>query len=98
MKHLTPIQKNFTDVCGFPLDGGKVAVFLHGTTDYAILYSNSEGNAFSKNPFTLDVLGSLNFFVDPEVSLDYFVYSSDGILVKSFIGVKVASCEVETFA
>lgn len=93
MKFLPPIQKNFTDVCGIPEDGGRVFVYLCGTTDLATLYGDSEGLSFAENPYRLDSVGSLKFFVDADIELDYVIKDSDGHVAKSFNGIKVNSCD-----
>lgn len=93
MKYLPPIQKNFNDVCGIPLDGGKIEVFLHGTTTPASLYSDADGTAFAPNPYKVNVLGDVTFFVDADTELDYFVYDDLGYLRASYSKVKVNPCE-----
>lgn len=93
MKYLPPIQKNFNDVCGIPLDGGKIEVYLHGTTTPASLYSDADGTAFAPNPYKVNVLGDVTFFVDADTELDYFVYDDLGYLRASYSKVKVNPCE-----
>ncbi|MFA5127291.1 MAG: hypothetical protein WC465_04850 [Patescibacteria group bacterium] len=55
---LSPIpRKQFTDVNGDPLNGGKLFYYLSGTSTKATTYSNSAGTVPNSNPIILDGSG-----------------------------------------
>lgn len=84
MYFLAPIPQQFVDHSGIPYEGGTVEVYLHGTTDLAVIYADARGAAEKENPVTLDSNGVWIAFVSDSVSLDYIVKDRFGNVVFSF--------------
>lgn len=91
MKYISPITQQILDACGSPVLGGRLYVYLHGTTEKATTWRDADGSVTNPNPIVLDARGAFKCFVDSDVSLDYVVKNVFGNVETSFIGVMVSS-------
>lgn len=84
MKYLTPVPKQFVDQSGVPYSGGKVSVYVTGSTDFAEIYLDADGESLAPNPARLDSNGSWICFVSPDQVLDYVVQDKDDHVVATY--------------
>jgi len=84
MKYLTPVPKQFVDQSGVPYSGGKVSVYVTGSTDFAEIYLDADGETLAPNPARLDSNGSWICFVSPDQVLDYVVQDEDNHVVATY--------------
>lgn len=84
MKYLTPVPKQFVDQSGVPYSGGKVSVYVTGSTDFAEIYLDADGETLAPNPARLDSNGSWICFVSPDQVLDYVVQDKDDHVVATY--------------
>lgn len=84
MKYLTPVPKQFVDQSGVPYSGGKVSVYVTGSTDFAEIYLDADGETLAPNPARLDSNGSWICFVSPDQVLDYVVQDKDDRVVAAY--------------
>lgn len=84
MKYLAPIPKQFVDQSGVPYAGGRVSVYVTGSTNFAEIYLDADGETLAPNPASLDSNGSWLCFVSPEQVLDYVVQDADDHVVATY--------------
>lgn len=84
MKYLTPVPKQFVDQSGVPYSGGKVSVYITGSTDFAEIYLDADGESLAPNPARLDSNGSWICFVSPDQVLDYVVQDKNDHVVAAY--------------
>lgn len=84
MKYLTPVPKQFVDQSGVPYSGGKVSVYVTGSTDFAEIYLDADGETLAPNPARLDSNGSWICFVSADQILDYVVQDKDDHVVATY--------------
>lgn len=84
MKYLTPVPKQFVDQSGVPYSGGKVSVYVTGSTEFAEIYLDADGETLAPNPVRLDSNGSWLCFVSPDQVLDYVVQDKDDHVVATY--------------
>lgn len=64
---LMPLVKQQFSQNGVPVAGGKLFVYLAGTTNKATTYTDSTGDAPNTNPINLDANGQASVWLDPTV-------------------------------
>lgn len=79
---LSPNPKfKVTTASGTPLVGGKVYIYLAGTTTLTATYADAEKVTTNTNPVILDARGEANIFLDPANNYKFVVQDSAGAAI-----------------
>lgn len=86
MNYFSPINSQFFDANGNPLNAGKVYTYLAGTSTPATTYTTQGGTTPQSNPITLDSLGYMPnpLWLATGVSYKLIIQDSSGSTLKTF--------------
>ena len=82
-------QQAFHDRLGRPLAGGKIHVYIHGTTIPAATYSDQSLRQANTNPVIADAAGRVQLFLLPGEEYDFIVENEHGEIQYTTVGLRL---------